>query len=134
MSLPRYSATGTLEETEFTGSNPLTGLFLWASKTDRRILRLCARFTQMTHVSRGFFVIETALFAAGAAYYTLITTVSSDATVAFAIAALWGAMILMIDSVFETRTWTQPSDQSMRTPSEESTPVPDSSWTRSRND
>lgn len=51
----------------------------------------------MTHVSRGFFVVETALFAAGAAYYTLITTVSSNGTAAFVIALLWGAMILMID-------------------------------------
>jgi len=51
----------------------------------------------MTHVSRGFFVFETALFAAGAAYYTLITTVSSNGPAALIIALLWGAMILMID-------------------------------------
>ncbi len=97
MSLPQYSATGALEDSEFTGFNPVTGLFLWASKTDQRILRLCAPFTHMTHISRGFFVVETALFAAGAAYYTLITTVSSNGTAAFIIALFWGAMILMID-------------------------------------
>jgi cell division protein FtsB len=91
-----YPATDALEN-EFSGSNPVSGLFLWASKTDRRILRMCAPWTQMTHISRGFFVVETALFAAGAAYYTLITTVSSNGTAAFIIALLWGAMILMID-------------------------------------
>ena len=91
-----YSAVEPLEN-EFSSVNPVSGLFLWASKTDRRIIRMCAPWTQMTHVSRGFFVVETALFAAGAAYYTLITTVSSNSTAAFIIAFLWGAMILMID-------------------------------------
>lgn len=85
------------DESEFTSGNPLSGLFLWASKTDRRLIRLCASWTQMTHVSRGFFVVETALFAAGAAYYTLITTVSSSVAASLVIALLWGAMILMID-------------------------------------
>ncbi len=97
MSAPRYSAASALEDGEFAAFNPVTSLFLWASKTDRRILRLCAPFTHMTHISRGFFVIETALFAAGAAYYTLITTVSSNGTAALIIALLWGAMIMMID-------------------------------------
>src|SRR5579884_1675762 len=97
MPISSLPATGTLDDAEFSGPNPISGLFLWASKTDRRILRLCAPWTQMTHVSRGFFVFETALFAAGAAYYTLITTVSSNATAAAIIALLWGAMILMID-------------------------------------
>jgi signal transduction histidine kinase len=97
MPISSYSAAGVLEENEFSSSNPVSGLFLWASKTDRRILRMCAPWTQMTHISRGFFVVETALFAAGAAYYTLITTVSSDGVAAFVIALLWGAMILMID-------------------------------------
>lgn len=89
--------THAYDESEFSSGNPLSGLFLWASKTDRRILRLCAPWTQMTHVSRGFFVVETALFAAGAAYYTLITTVSSSMAASLIIAILWGAMILMID-------------------------------------
>ena len=97
MPISSYSAAGALEENEFSGGNPVSGLFLWASKTDRRILRMCAPWTQMTHISRGFFVVETALFAAGAAYYTLITSVSSNGTAAFVIALLWGAMILMID-------------------------------------
>ncbi len=97
MPISSYSAAGTLEENESSTFNPVSGLFLWASKTDRRILRMCAAWTQMTHISRGFFVVETALFAAGAAYYTLITTVSSNGTAAFMIALLWGAMILMID-------------------------------------
>lgn len=91
------SAAHAIDESEFRSENPLTGLFLWACKTDRRILRPCSSWTQMTHVSRGFFVVETALFAAGAAYYTLITTVSSSMAASLVIATLWGAMIMMID-------------------------------------
>jgi hypothetical protein len=97
MSISSYPAANALDESESSEFNPVSGLFLWASKTDRRILRVCAPWTRMTHISRGFFVVETALFAAGAAYYTLVTTVSSNATAAFVIAVLWGLMILMID-------------------------------------
>ncbi len=97
MPLSSYPAAGVLDDADSSPFNPVSGFFLWASKTDRRILRLCASWTQMTHISRGFFVVETALFAAGAAYYTLITTVSSNSTAALIISLLWGAMILMID-------------------------------------
>lgn len=97
MALSSSPAVDLFDDADSSSFKPVSGFFLWASKTDRRILRLCAPWTQMTHISRGFFVIETALFAAGAAYYTLITTVSSNGTAALVIALLWGAMILMID-------------------------------------
>ncbi len=76
--------------------NPLAEFFLWASKTDRRLMRLCATSTRKTHVSRGFFVLATALAAAGASYYFMLTTVAAHAW-AVPVSLLWGAVIFMFD-------------------------------------
>lgn len=57
----------------------------------------CATSTRKTHVARGFFVLATALAAAGAAYYFVITTAHGRHEIALPIALLWGSVIFMFD-------------------------------------
>jgi hypothetical protein len=76
--------------------NPFVRFFLWASKTDLRLMRVCAGSTRRTHVARGFFVLGTALAATGASYYFLITTLGSGLAAAM-VAVLFGSVIFMFD-------------------------------------
>jgi Domain of unknown function (DUF4407) len=81
---------------EFHITNPFTKFFLWASKTDGRILRLCTSWTQMTHVARGFFVLATSVLAFTAMEYALSTTGRTSA-VAVPLALLFAVVIFMFD-------------------------------------
>ena len=81
---------------EFHIVNPFTKFFLWASKTDCRIIGLCTTWTQKTHVARGFFVLATSLLAFVAMDYALSTTGRTSA-VAFPLALLFAAVIFMFD-------------------------------------
>lgn len=81
---------------EFHISNPFTSFFLWASKTDYRIIRLCTTWTHKTHVARGFFVLVTSLLAFVAMDYALSTT-GRTSTVAFPLALLFAVVIFMFD-------------------------------------
>jgi hypothetical protein len=76
--------------------NPFIRFFLWASKTDLRLMRLCASSTRRTHVARGFFVTTTAIAAGAAAYYFILTTLNV-VPVATLIGLLWGMSIFMFD-------------------------------------
>ena len=84
-------------ESQLRSWNPVTEFFLWAAKTDRRLLRLCTPWTQKTHVARGFFVLATAVFAVFSSYYTLSTVASSTTAVATVLSLLWATMIFMVD-------------------------------------
>ena len=81
---------------EFRVTNPFTRFFLWASKTDCRIIRLCTNWTQKTHVARGFFVLATSLLAFAAMDYALSST-GRTRTVAFPLALLFAVVIFMFD-------------------------------------
>jgi Domain of unknown function (DUF4407) len=81
----------------FRVANPFIDFFLWAAKTDRRIMDLCIPWTRKTHAARGFFVFFTSIWACAAAYYALSTMASSKPGVALAVSLLWGAMIFMVD-------------------------------------
>lgn len=87
----------TIRNHQFHALNPFTQFFLWAAKTDRRILSLCTNWTQKTHVARGFFVLATAVFAFASAYYALSSTVAGTAALAIPMALLWASMIFMVD-------------------------------------
>jgi len=77
--------------------NPFKIFFLWACQSDRRVLEMCTRWTQMRHVSRGVFVLVTGVFAFGAAYYALTSTAGVSREIALLVALLWGGLIFMID-------------------------------------
>ena len=81
---------------EFHIINPFTRFFLWAAKTDRRILRLCTIWTQKTHVARGFFVLATSLLAFVAMDYALSTT-GRTTRIALPLSLLWASVIFMFD-------------------------------------
>ncbi len=76
--------------------NPFVRFFLWASKTDTRLMQLCSGSTRRTHVARGFFVMGTGIAAGAACFYFLYTTIG-DVRVAAAIAPLCGSIIFMFD-------------------------------------
>lgn len=77
-------------------SNPFTKFFLWASKTDSRIIGLCTTWTRKTHVARGFFVLATSVLAFVAMDYALSTTVRTS-RLAVPLALLFAAVIFMFD-------------------------------------
>src|SRR5215469_9358641 len=81
---------------EFHVTNPFIRFFLWASKTDCRIIRLCTNWTQKTHVARGFFVLATSVLAFVAMDYALSTT-GQTSTVALPMALLFAVVIFMFD-------------------------------------
>src|SRR5215470_16577604 len=81
---------------EFHIGNPFTRFFLWASKTDCRIIGLCTNWTQKTHVARGFFVLATSLLAFVAMDYALSTT-GQTSRLAFPLALLFAVVIFMFD-------------------------------------
>ena len=96
--MTRATSSGALfKQSHFHMANPLTDFLYWASKTDRRLLRLCTPFTQMTHTARGFFVLATAVFALASSYYTLTTIASGSATLALPLSLLWASVIFMVD-------------------------------------
>ncbi len=76
--------------------NPFVRFFLWASKTDPRLMLLCAGSTQRTHVARGFFVLGTGLASCAASFYFIYATLGS-VLAASLIAPLCGALIFMFD-------------------------------------
>lgn len=76
--------------------NPFVRFFLWASKTDPRLMRICAGSTRRTHVARGFFVLGTGLASCAASYYFLYATLGL-VTPAALIAPLCGSLIFMFD-------------------------------------
>lgn len=76
--------------------NPFVRFFLWASKTDPRLMRICAGSTQRTHVARGFFVLGTGLASCAASFYFIYATLGS-VLAASIIAPLCGALIFMFD-------------------------------------
>jgi hypothetical protein len=84
-------------ESHFRLTNPVSEFFLWAAKTDRRVLRLCTPWTQKTHVARGFFVLVTAIFALASSYYTLTTVASGSPAIALPLSFLWASIIFMVD-------------------------------------
>lgn len=77
-------------------SNPFVRFFLWASKTDPRLMLLCAGSTRRTHVARGFFVLGTGLASCAASYYFVYATLGSKLAAGL-IAPLCGALIFMFD-------------------------------------
>ena len=81
---------------EFHISNPFTRFFLWAAKTDCRIIRVCTTWTRKTHVARGFFVLATSVLAFVAMDYALSTT-GRTSRLAFPLALLFAAVIFMFD-------------------------------------
>jgi len=81
---------------EFHISNPFTRFFLWAAKTDWRIIGLCTAWTRKTHVARGFFVLATSILAFVAMDYALSTT-GRTSRLAFPLALLFAAVIFMFD-------------------------------------
>jgi Domain of unknown function (DUF4407) len=81
---------------EFHIINPFTRFFLWAAKTDRRIIRSCTNWTRKTHVARGFFVLATSILAFVAIDYALSTT-GRTSRIAFPLALLGALVIFMFD-------------------------------------
>ena len=81
---------------EFHIGNPFTRFFLWASKTDYRIIGSCTNWTRKTHVARGFFVLATSILAFVAMDYALSTT-GRTSRLAFPLALLFAAVIFMFD-------------------------------------
>jgi len=81
---------------EFHIGNPFTKFFLWAAKTDCRIIGLCTTWTQKTHVARGFFVLATSVLAFVAMDYALSTT-GRTSRLAFPLSLLFAAVIFMFD-------------------------------------
>jgi len=79
---------------EFHIGNPFTKFFLWASKTDYRIIGLCTTWTRKTHVARGFFVLATSVLAFVAMDYALSTT-GRTSRLAFPLALLFASVIFM---------------------------------------
>jgi uncharacterized protein YhaN len=82
---------------EFSIPNPIVAFFLWAAKSDPRILRSCAPWTRRTQVAKGFFVTSTAVWSAVAAHYFLSTTVALSPEVVSIGSVGWGCAIFMFD-------------------------------------
>jgi len=61
------------------------------------MIRMCAASTRRSHAARGFFVLATAMFAAAAAFYFVITAERGSLAFALPLALFWGCVIFMID-------------------------------------
>src|SRR5260370_41658012 len=76
--------------------NPISLLFLCASKTDPRLVAVCSRWAINTQIALGVFVFFTALLALGSAYYTLSTLHASQFW-ALGIAIAWSVFVFFLD-------------------------------------